>query len=53
MNKLRDTTFLKGRPCKSSKISIRYDDAQTRNGVRLHLTEIFPEEHLSIDWYGA
>ena len=53
MNKMRDSTPLKGRPAQSQKICIHYGNTLKQNGVRLHHTEIFPDERLSIDWYEA
>mgnify|MGYP003318236401 CR=1 FL=1 len=52
MNKLRDSTPL-SRPDNMSKIRIRYGQPKMKNGVRLSFTEIFPYDHLTIDWYEA
>ncbi len=53
MNKMRDSTPMKGRPAQGPKICIHYGNSLTQNGARLQLTEIFPDERLSIDWYEA
>lgn len=53
MNKTRDSTPMKGRPAQSLKICIHYGNNLKQNGAKLQLTEIFPDEQLSIDWYGA
>ena len=52
MNKMRDSTLM-SRPDKMSKIRIRYEKPKMKNGVKLSFTEIFPYDHLTIDWYEA
>lgn len=52
MNRMRDSTPL-SRPDSMSKIRIRYEHPSMRNGVKLSFTDIFPNDHLTIDWYEA
>ncbi|MCF0200753.1 MAG: hypothetical protein HUK16_05230 [Bacteroidales bacterium] len=52
MNKLRDSTPTMSRPNATSKIMIRYPKREKENGISLCMTEIFPNERITIDWYG-
>ena len=52
MNKMRDSTLM-SRPDSLSKIRIRYEQPNMKNGVKLCFTDIFPNDCLTIDWYEA